>query len=250
MPCIVAKFPGIRFTDPREDTLLGFPLGPLSMEVCLDNQLHQLKLVGERLCLLEAHDAITILRHSLTIPKIQHILHTSPTFSSPLLLSWDELLLSIVSGITNIDFRSGDSSWLQATLPVGSGGMRFRSALHLALSAFLTSADGASTLAQQLLPRQLSSIIAYSERESALSVWRVGLPELLLHTRHRQTSWDKPRVEQFYHSILFKSEYELSRARLLAAASSQSGAWLNAPPASSLGLQMCNDSIVSRVVRR
>ena len=121
---MVANSPGLRFTDPLEGTLLGSPLGHLSMDVCLNNQLHQLRLVGERLCLLEAHDAITILRHSLTIPKLQNVLRTSPTFSSPLLMSWDELLLSIVYRITNIDFKSGDSYWLQATPPVGSGGLR------------------------------------------------------------------------------------------------------------------------------
>ena len=243
---MVSNFPGLRFTVPQEATLLGSPLGPLSMEVCLEAQLQQLKLVGERLCHLEAHDAITILRHSFAIPKLQHVLRTSPTFSSPLLISWDNLLLSIVSRITNIDFRSGDSPWQQATLPVGSGGLGFRSALHLAPSAFLASADGASALVQQLLPAHLSSI-AYSERDSALAMWRVGLPEdTSLPTgssRHKQKSWDKPRVEQLYHSILSNCEDEISSARVLAAASSHSGAWLNAPPVSSLGLRMCNDTI-------
>ena len=143
---------------------------------CLHNKIRQLRLVGERLCHLGAHDAITILRYSLAIPKLLHILRTSPAFSSPLLLSWDELLLSVVARITNIDMRLGDPSSLQASLPVSSGGLGFRNASHLAPSAFLASADRASVLVQQLLPPHLSSS-PYSDRETALSTWKLGLLE-------------------------------------------------------------------------
>ena len=63
------------------------------------------------------HNVITILRHSFSIPKLLHILRTSPAYSSPFLESWDHLLKSTVSRITNIDFHHGNS-WLQATLPI------------------------------------------------------------------------------------------------------------------------------------
>ena len=82
----------------------------------------RLRLVGEHLCHLGAH-AITILCHSLAIPKFLHMLRTSPASSSPLLLSWDELLLSVIARITNIDLKLGDPSWLQASLPISSGGL-------------------------------------------------------------------------------------------------------------------------------
>ena len=58
---------------------------------CLHNKISQLRLVGERLCHLGAHDAITILRYSLAIPKLLHILRTSPAFwgaeGAPILFS-------------------------------------------------------------------------------------------------------------------------------------------------------------------
>ena len=213
---------------------------------CLDDQLNQLKRIGERLCHLEVHDAITILQHSFTIPKPLHILRTSPAFSSPALLFWDEQLLSIVSRITNIDFCPGDPSWLQASLPVGSGGLGFRNVSHLAPSAFLASADGASALVQQLLPPQLAST-TYSERDSALSEWQLGLPEETplppCSVRNQQKSRDRPKVNQLFHSLLSDCSDEASRARLLAACSNQSCAWLNAPPISSLGLRMPNDTV-------
>ena len=147
---VLSAFPGLRFVDIHQASLSGSPLGSGAMATCLDFQIAQLKLIGERLCHLQTHDAITILRHSFAIPKLLHILQTSPAFSSPLLTSWGNLLMSIVSRITNIDFTAGDSSWLQATLPVTAGGVGFRSASNLAPSA--PSADGASDLMCQLLP--------------------------------------------------------------------------------------------------
>ena len=51
-----------------------------------------------------------------------------------------------------------------------------RNASHLAPAAFLASADGASALVQQLLPSHLSSS-PYSNRETALSTWELGLPD-------------------------------------------------------------------------
>ena len=170
------------------------------MDVCLDAQLNQLRLIGERLCHLKTQDAIIILRHSFAIPKLLHVLRTSPAFSSPLLTSWDNLLRSIVCRLTNIDFRTDNSSWLQATLPVTSGGLGFRSASHLAPSTFLASADGASKLMQKLPPAQLSCV-AYCERDSALSAWKSDLSvDMPLPTSpNRQRSWDKPRVDHLFY---------------------------------------------------
>ena len=151
-------FPGLQFVVTQQAMLLGSPLGHAAMDVCLDAQLHQLRLIGERLCHLQSHGTIIILRHSFAISKLLHVLRTSPAFSLPLLTSWDNLLRSNVCRITNMDFRADNSSWLQATLPVTSGDLGFRSASHLALSAFLASADGASKLMQDLLPAQLSCV--------------------------------------------------------------------------------------------
>ena len=193
---VLSAFPGLQFIRTHQLTLLGSPLGQGAMDICLGVQLHQLKTIGEHLCHLQTHDAITIFRHSFSIPKLLHILCTSRAFTSPLLVSWNNLLMSIVSRITNINFRMGDSSWLQATLPVKSGGLGFRSASNLAPSAFLASADGASEVMQRLLPANLSSY-PYHEKDSALSAWKGDLPtEIPLPTSlSHQKSWDKPKVD-------------------------------------------------------
>ena len=133
---IISDFPGLKFTEPQDATLRGSLLGCNPMVDCLDDQLHQVKVIGERLCHLAVHDAITILCHSFAIPKLLYVLRTSPVFSLSGLLLWDEQLLSIVSRITNINFQPRDSSWLQASLPVGSGSLGFRCPLSCTFCLF------------------------------------------------------------------------------------------------------------------
>ena len=173
------------------------------MHSCLEEQLHQLNVLGDRLCHLQMHDAITILRNSFSIPKLLHILRTSPAFSSPLLGSRDQLMMSIVSKITNLDFIQGSTSWLQATLPINSGGLGLWSAFSLAPSAFLASADGASNLMQQLLPVQFS-YVPYPDRDCAFSTWKDALPvdTPVPSITSRQKLLDQPTVQHLSDSLL------------------------------------------------
>ena len=86
--------------------LLGSPLGTSSLELVLDSQISNLQLIGERLHHIHTHNALTLLHHSFFVPKLLHVLRTSPAFqAAPLLIIWDQLalLLSIVSKITNIN---------------------------------------------------------------------------------------------------------------------------------------------------
>ena len=150
---------------------------------------------------------------------------------------------SITSRIINIDFDHGDS-WLQATLPVKSGGLGLRSATILAPSAFLASADEASDLMQQLLPAHLSST-AYLERNQALARWKCAMPEDIPapSATTQQKAWDDPIVQHLFYTLLNNCNDETSRSRVLGAATVESGAWLNALPSSSLGPSMPNDAV-------
>ena len=73
---LTSAFPGLQYVHAAQAILLGSPLGSEVLCVCFEEQLHQLKVIGERLCHLQMHDAITILRHSFSIPKLLHTLHT------------------------------------------------------------------------------------------------------------------------------------------------------------------------------
>ena len=84
---VLSIFPGLQYVPPAQASLLGSPLGEEAMVISLETQIHQLKVIGERLHHLHSHDAITILHHSFAVPKLLHVLWTSPAFLSPLLLS-------------------------------------------------------------------------------------------------------------------------------------------------------------------
>ena len=62
-------------------------------------------------------------------------------------------------------------------------------------------------------------------------------------TSGRQKVWDRPRIDALFDTILTLCNDDESRARLLAAGSAESGAWLNAPPVSSLGVRMSDEAI-------
>ena len=63
--------PGLWSAGCSQATLLGTPIGGIE---CIDDTIRRkteaLKLMGERLSLLQAHDALLLLRHSFSIPKI------------------------------------------------------------------------------------------------------------------------------------------------------------------------------------
>ena len=225
-------------------TLLGSPIGErCGIDVFISDKLKSLKTMGSRLHYLQKHDALCLLRHSLAIPKILYILRTASCFSSSYLDSFDLELRSILSNVLNISLDN-DSAWTQATLPVRYGGIGVRSVVHLAPSAFLASAAGSSDLIRRILPVRFEAI-PYSAVESAKSVWCRGHDqEPPSHPDvKRQKAWDTPRVQSCYASLLDNATDSRSRARLLAAAVAESGAWLHALPVSSIGLRM-NDEVV------
>ena len=67
---LLSTFPGLQYVQASHAILLGSPLGSEALQVCFEEQLHQLNVIGKRLCHLQMHDAITILRHSFSIPKL------------------------------------------------------------------------------------------------------------------------------------------------------------------------------------
>ena len=122
--------------------------------------------MGERLGLLCSHDALTLLRHCSSLPKVLYTLRTAPCFLSCHLQSFDDLVRSILSHIVNVSLDN-DSAWLQASLPVKAGGIGIRRSTQLARSSYLTSAAGCSDLVQHILPPYLGHNVSHSHHYDA-----------------------------------------------------------------------------------
>ena len=234
--------PHLQCVNPSEAYLLGSPIGSLEgIEAVLNSKKRSLELLGERLKLLHAHDALCLLRNAIALPKILYILRTAPCFSSSVLLDLDCLQRSLLEAICNVSLS--DKSWSQASLPIRAGGLGIRKFAMLASSAFLASAAGSSLIAQRILPSSLTNAICPS-KDDALVAWSQG------HASEaptgvdasKQRAWDTPHIEATVSS-LFSSADDISKGRLLASQRQESGAWLSAPPVSSLGLRMDDETV-------
>ncbi len=131
---LVVALPGVEIVDPSSVSLLGSPLGDIvSIDRAVKEKLEALKIMGSRFQHISAHDALTLLRHSFSIPKLRYLLRTAPCFLSSLLEEYDHTLRTILSSVTNTPLLHNDRAWLQAVLPVKSGGLGVRRAADLAL---------------------------------------------------------------------------------------------------------------------
>ena len=213
------------------------------MSETLQDKSNLLALLGERVRNLPAHEGFFLLKHSLSIPKIMFLLQTAPCFLSSHISTYDDLLKSLLSDIVNVHLEQ-DNSWLQATLPTKNGGTGIRRASQLAPSAFLASAAGCSDLACCILPTGCP-LVSSDLMESALAIWGNDHeePQPTGSMAALQKSWDLPKVKATYKYLLQSAPDASSRARLLSAACKESGAWLDAPPVTSLGLRMDNEVI-------
>ena len=106
----------------------------------------------------------------------------------------------------------------------------------LSASAFLSSHFSTSRLVKDLLPAGITAV-SDSLVEAALSSWSRsgGVNPPVDGEAFKQRSWDEPICGAFFDSLLQRAD-RTSRARLLAVASPDAGAWLHVQPCRNLGL--------------
>ena len=133
-------------------TLLGAPISTGSaMTDCLAARCADLARAVERLKLVSAHDALILLKNSISAPKLLHTLCSACCADHVFLSKFDDQLRSAVCSICNVSLT--DDQWLQASLPVRNGGLGIRRVSSLASSAFLASAAGTRELQDRILHR-------------------------------------------------------------------------------------------------
>ena len=116
-------------------TLLGAPISRGHvMDKALQEKVDDLDRAIIRLKYLQAHDALVLLKNSLSMPRLLYTLRTSDCHDHPLLTRFDTILREGLSLISNVDFD--DTQRLQASLPVRNGGIGLRTAFRWQLQLF------------------------------------------------------------------------------------------------------------------
>ena len=235
--------PGLKITPISKSIILGSPIAAQGVKSELKSKLAALKRMISRLNLIDPHQAFVQLRHSFAIPKMYHLLRSAPTFRQvKLLKEYDDLIRDSMKEITNVDFS--DNAWSQASLPVRFGGLGIRKAMDVALPCYISSALTATPLVEAIIS-SVTDLAAF-EVSAEIEKWRAEGPDLIAPVgdfRLKQRYWDLPLIEQEQRSLLDKAENQFARARLLATAQPESGAWANAIPVPNLGTQMSPEEL-------
>ena len=213
-----SRAPGIKTLTDNNLTLLGAPLTEAASDAIMMEKLDALKLMGERLAMIDSHDALFLLKNCFAIPKLTYFLRTAPFFKKKDILHlYDEELKNALETILNVPLE-GDA-WIQCTLPVKKGGLGICKASEIALPAFLSSAHRAQIGKEAL---QLAHInkIKYELRQDAEIIWKESLnnDDLQNSTPTVQASWDAPLIDLTYNQLLTSQTRLVDRARLLAVA--------------------------------
>jgi hypothetical protein len=223
--------------------LLGSPLlAGAAVSSTLQERVNVLQVMASRLSHMQAHDALVILRHSLSLPSMLHILRTARCVDHPLLRTFDEQLRQCLSEILNVSLD--DKRWLQASLPIKAGGLGIRRAEQVAPSAFLASYAATEHLVLAMLPANLQHVAGQGVAD-ALRSWQNQATDTQPtgDGAKVQRNWDAAAIERDKQQLLEHAQDAQTMARLRAVMSSHSGDWLAAPPISSVGLRMDNTTV-------
>ena len=191
-----------------------------------------------------------LLRSCLSICKVNHLLRSvTPGVGTNALIHFDEGLRHSLGAITRSSIS--DSAWLQATLPIGKGGLGIRESLPTAGLGFVASCNSSRKLVDMFLSRSLpssdfshaasQSITLISGESEARTVLSSVLSDSDLSSIDLMTSTQRQLQSQLdskLYSCLLATASIRDKARLNTISSPHAGAWLRAVPNSNLGLAM------------
>ena len=218
----------------EDASLLGAPLSLKGTDKALGESFDQLERVRGRLLKLSSHEAFFLLKNSLGIPRLQHLLRTAPCSLSSEVQRLDEEIRGILSSMLNLKLE--DDAWTQASLPVRWGGVGVRKASSLAPSAFLASASAASPLIKRLLPESCHLLPDRVFHETVTRWSKLSGADFPSgQDAICQRALDDGISSAISKELLLRAD-PANRARLLASLAPGSGSWLQALPCKNLGL--------------
>ena len=163
--------------------------------------------MAERLKLLQPRQALTLLRNSFSIPKLQYLLRASPAFKHVNSLKrFDELIRTGLSYIINI--RIEDYYWEQAALPIRLGGLGMRKAVDVAFPAFIPSVHSIISLVSALTSR-VDGLALICDLEEATAGWSElsgGTEAPPSYYESKQKAWDEPLMKVKLGNLLSGSD--------------------------------------------
>ena len=87
---ILSEVPSLRSICASDATLLGSSIGDVaSIDSILKSKIEDLRTLGSNLSILHSHDALCLLRHAFSLPKVLYILRTAPCFRSDRITIFD-----------------------------------------------------------------------------------------------------------------------------------------------------------------
>ena len=234
--------PDLKVTNIEDSVILGSPISAQGVRKELNIKLTDLKRMISRLNIIDPHQAFVLLKNSFAIPKMTYLLRSSPAYQQlDLLEEFDTAIRDSMSTITNIDFT--DEAWTQVSIPVRYGGLGIRKSSDIALPAYISSALSAYSLVAAILSPVIG--LAPFEVTNEIEIWKAsgqGLTEPDDESCSKQKAWDVPRIILSKNRLLSNAD-QFGRARLMAAAQPESGAWASAIPVPSLGTQLCPEEL-------
>ena len=225
-------------------TLLGAPLGERAMTAILEKKISELASIEDRLSWMSAHHVFFLLKNWFALSKLSYVVRTSPCFNHPLLQSFDHLQMNLLQRLLNI--KLDDRAELQASLPIYFGGLGVVSATRVASSAYISSKLSCVRLEYSLLaldPSSPAEPSVASEFDSAITCWKTSSGLDHFPSSMRQCDWSSPVFEKAQTSLISSAVDMQDKARLLAVAEKEAGAWLEALPVPSLGLHLSSDEL-------
>ena len=225
-------FLGIRVVEACDLSLLGAPVDIQGIPGTINEKREAHERMTSKLEVLNPHQAFVLLKNAFAMPKLQYILRASPAYLCGEELSvFDRAHFDSLGKVANVALE--EDVCKDSGFPVSFGGLGCRRAGDIALPSFIASMNSVGELVETILSR--INIAGTNKLAEAVESWMgasggVSLPD----DPRRQKAWDLPIVKKNWDNMLLEAD-QVSRARLMATAQKESGAWFNALPVSSLG---------------
>ena len=248
IPLLSSLLPSAKIIQNNNLTLLNSPIFEEALDLSINQAKQMISNICNRVELLDSHAALFFLTNHTSAPRVNYLLRTSPMYKrSESLDAIDHVVRVTASKVTNVKIEG--NQWAQASLPVRHGGLGLRSLSKLSLPSYISSMHNSLNLVRTILkePQLKPTLLIEAERAFNSHHPNSETPSGDLAASQRQ--WDELVCHKEFDNLK-SSANQVHYARLLAAASPHTGAWIQALPSPALGLHLDRESVRINVALR